>query len=81
MPKINSVKSKLHAVEYQHEGQAWIIEVPASSEADTLQRIAMMQYGTYLGEVQFKMPATLGPFARLSCLLRNAFRRNGQDVG
>ena len=67
-----------HLFEYRHEGATWTIEVKASSEADARARIANLQYGTYLGTLQFKVPVELGVLAKMICWLQN--RRRGEGA-
>lgn len=62
-------------VNYQHGGQRYALEIQASDADDAKARLGSLMYGRVLGEVVGKLPSSLGPLARLSCLLRNAFAR------
>jgi len=66
---------ELHSFEYLHDGGAWIIEIPATSEADAWQRICRMQDATHLGVVQLKVPDNIGLLAKAIALAqRLAFK-------
>lgn len=66
---------KSFLVNYQHGGQRYALEIHATDPADAKARLGSLLYGQVLGEVEGKVPASIGPLARLFCWLRNAFAR------
>jgi hypothetical protein len=62
-------------VNYQYGGQRYALEIHATDADDAKARLGSLMYGRVLGEVVGKIPASLGPFARLFCSLRNALAR------
>ena len=66
---------KAFLVNYQHGGQRYALELHATDAEDAKARLNSLLYGRVLGEVTAKVPASLGPFAKLFCSVRNAFAR------
>jgi len=66
---------KSFLVNYQHGGQRYALEIPAIDAADAKARLGSLLYGRVIGEAVVKVPASLGPLARLFCSLRNAMAR------
>jgi hypothetical protein len=57
---------------YRYEGAEWNIEVPARSWDDAKKRVSALTFARCEGEVIARMPAALGPMARLVAFIRNA---------
>lgn len=70
---MSTAQTKLHCIEYRHEGATWVIKVPATSQADALQRVCRMQEGTYMGTAELELPARLGFVAKSVCWLQSVF--------
>lgn len=66
---------KSFLVNYQHGGQRYALEIPATDADDAKARLGSLMYGRVLGEVVGKVPASFGPLARLVCSVRNALAR------
>jgi hypothetical protein len=62
---------KTYLFEYRHDGATWTVEIPACSEQDAKERIAKLQYATFLGALHLKLPVELGVFARFMCWWQN----------
>jgi hypothetical protein len=63
-----------HLFTYRHDGSEWVIEIPARDAADARARIGKLVHATYDGKLIAKVPAVLGPLAKLTAWLRNATR-------
>lgn len=61
---------KRFVVEYQHEGDSWIVEFPADSYEDAEQRVRAIAYGTVLGELHGRPVRSIW-IARLICWIKN----------
>jgi hypothetical protein len=72
VPSETSFKSFLFS--YRYEGAEWNIEVPARSWEDAKKRVSALTFARCDGEVIVRMPAALGPIARIVALIRNACR-------
>jgi hypothetical protein len=59
---------------YWYEGAEWNIEVPARSREDAKKRVSALTLARCDGEVIARMPAALGPVARILAFIRNACR-------
>lgn len=62
-------------VNYQHGGQRYALELHAIDAEDARARLNSLLYGRVLGEVTAKVPAVMGPLAKLICSFRNALVR------
>ncbi len=56
---------------YNHEGQSWLLEIQASSPEDAKARVSRLAFASYDGELKAKVPASLGPLAKLFVVVRN----------
>ena len=63
-----------HLFTYRHDGAEWVIEIPARNADDARARIGKLAYATYDGRLIAKVPAALGPLAKLTAWLRNGTR-------
>ncbi|RWC38566.1 MAG: hypothetical protein EOS28_29415 [Mesorhizobium sp.] len=59
---------------YRYEGAEWNIEIPARSWEDARKRVSALAFAKCDGEVIARMPAALGPIARIGTVIRNACR-------
>ena len=60
-----------HLFEYHYNGATWTVEIPAQSESDAKERVALLPTAKYLGTLQMKLPVELGFLARIMCWLQN----------
>lgn len=65
---------KQYLFSYSHAGSQWSIEITADCPEDAKERLQRLPYATYDGEVIARVPVALGPFAKLTVLLQNAYR-------
>lgn len=66
---------KTFLISYRHEGTEWVLELKARDLDDAKARLANMPYARVDGEVIAKVPATFGPIAQLTVMVRNGFSR------
>ncbi len=67
-----SEKFETHVFSYSHDGKLWEVEIPAKDADDAKARIGRLAYAHYDGVLVAKVPATMGPLAKLAVWLRNA---------
>lgn len=72
VPSVSSFKSFL--VSYRYEGAEWNVELPAQSWEDARRRVSALSLARCEGEVIARLPATVGPVARIAAAVRNACR-------
>jgi hypothetical protein len=59
---------KTYLFEYYFEAAWWMIEIKADSAAEAQDRMNVLSHrAKYVGELQMKLPAGLGWFAKLWC--------------
>jgi len=63
-----------HLFSYRHDGKHWELEIKARDAEDARARIKALAFAQYDGTLVTKIPATLGPLAKLVVWLRNAAR-------
>lgn len=63
--------SKTYLVRYRHDGAEWVLELTANNLDDAKARLAKLPYATIDGELVTKVPAALGPLAKMIVAIRN----------
>jgi hypothetical protein len=61
-----------HIFSYRHDGKLWELQMQAYDAEDARRRIGALAYATYDGMLVAKVPAAMGPLAKLVVWVRNA---------
>lgn len=72
---------KTFLVSYRHEGEEWIIRLPARDASDAQARLAKLPYAAVDGELMGEFPAAAGPLVIMAMALRNTFAQLGTTWG
>ena len=61
-----------HLFSYRHDGAEWVIPIQARDADDARRRVGNLAYATYDGVLIAKVPAAIGPLAKLAVRIKNA---------
>lgn len=64
---------KTHLFRYRFDGKEWCFELSARSASEAKQRLSSLSFAQYDGELVATVPASIGLFARIAVVIRNAF--------
>jgi hypothetical protein len=60
--------------EYNHNGERWSFSIWGEDRDDAQERVNKLPLARYCGEVYMRVPAQLGWFAKLWCVVVNFFK-------
>jgi len=63
-----------HVFSYRYNGREYTIDVVAEDASDAKERLKMLAFARYDGELVARMPSNLGPIARAMVAIRNVTR-------
>ncbi len=66
---------KTYLASYRHDGARWVLEIKARDAEDAKARLSRLAFAQIDGELVAKVPATLGPLAKVAVAVRNGFVR------